>query len=37
MKWRILLELTEITGSVRTREMITGDQPTNVISPDPLG
>ncbi len=37
MKWRILLELTEITGSVRTREMITGDQPTNVISPESIG
>jgi len=24
MKWRILLELTETTGSVQTREMVTG-------------
>ena len=28
MKWRILLELTETTGSVQTREMVTGDRPT---------
>ena len=26
MKWRILLELTETTGSVQTREMVTGDR-----------
>jgi len=37
MKWRILLELTETTGSVQTREMVTGDRPTNVISPEPIG
>jgi len=37
MKWRILLELTETTGSVQAREMVTGDRPTNVISPSPLG
>ena len=37
MKWRILLELTETTGSVQTREMVTGDRPTNVISPESIG
>ena len=37
MKWRILLELTETTGSVETREMVTGDRPTNVISPESIG
>ena len=37
MKSRILLELTETTGSVQAREMVTGDRPTNVISPSPLG
>ncbi len=37
MKWRILLELTETTGSVQTREMVTGDRPTNVISPKSIG
>jgi hypothetical protein len=37
MKWRILLELTETTGSVQTREMVTGDRPTNVISPASIG
>jgi ribosomal protein S14 len=37
MKWRILLELTETTGRVQTREMVTGDRPTNVISPESIG
>ena len=37
MKWRILLELTETTGSVQTREMVAGDRPTNVISPESIG
>ena len=37
MKWRILLELTETTGSVQTREMVTGDRSTNVISPESIG
>ena len=37
MKWRILLELTETTGSVQTREMVTGDRATNVISPEFIG
>ena len=37
MKWRIWLELTETTGSVQTREMVTGDRPTNVISPESMG
>ena len=37
MKWRILLKLTETTGSVQTREMVTGDRPTNVISPESIG
>jgi hypothetical protein len=37
MKWRILLELTETTGSVQAREMVTGDRPTNVISPESIG
>ena len=37
MKWRILLELTETTGSVQTREMVTGDRPTNVVSPESIG
>ena len=37
MKWQILLELTETTGSVETREMVTGDRPTNVISPESIG
>ena len=37
MKWRILLELTETTGSVHSREMIAGDRPTNVISPEAIG
>jgi hypothetical protein len=37
MKWRILLELTGTTGSVQTREMVTGDRPTNVISPESIG
>ena len=37
MKWRILLELTETTGSIQTSEMVTGDRPTNVISPESIG
>ena len=37
MKWQILLELTETTGSVQTREMVTGDRPTNVVSPESIG
>jgi hypothetical protein len=31
------LELTETTGSIQTREMIAGDRPTNVISPEAIG
>jgi DNA invertase Pin-like site-specific DNA recombinase len=34
MKWRVLLELTEADGTVETREMVTGDQPPNEISPE---
>ena len=37
MKWRIWLELTETTGSVQTREMVTGDRPTNVSFPESMG
>ena len=37
MKWRSLLVSTETTGSVQTREMVTGDRPTNVISPASIG
>ena len=37
MKWRILLELTEATGSVQTRKMITGSRPTNATSPETIG
>ena len=37
MKWRILLEPTETTRSVQTREMVTGDRATNVISPESIG
>ena len=37
MKWRILLELTETTGSVQTREMVTGDRATNVMPPESIG
>ena len=37
MKWRILLELTETTGSVQTREMVTGDRATNVMSSESIG
>jgi hypothetical protein len=37
MKWQILLELTETTGSVQTRKMVTGDRPTNVVSPESIG
>jgi len=37
MKSQILLASTETTGSVQTREMVTGDRPTNVISPASMG
>ena len=37
MKWRSLLKSTETTGSVQTREMVTGDRPTNVISTESIG
>jgi hypothetical protein len=37
MKWRILLELTEATGSVQTREMGTGGRPTIATSPETIG
>ena len=37
MKWRVLLELTEANGSVQTREMVTGNRPTNATSPETIG
>ena len=37
MKWRVLLELTEVNGHVQTHEMVTGDRPTKATSPETIG
>jgi hypothetical protein len=37
MKWRILFELTEASGSVRTHEMATGSRPVSGTSPETIG
>jgi hypothetical protein len=37
MKLRVLLELTEATGSVRTHEMVVGSRLTDGTSPETAG
>jgi hypothetical protein len=37
MKWQILLELTGANGNMQTREIVAGDRPTGVISPESIG
>ena len=37
MKWRVLLDLTEVNGNVETRELMTGHRPMIVMSPAAIG